>query len=108
LKGVDFGVNARQDRLEILESSTVKSAVSIYANWYITAVTAAAIEHALAGTWYRARIKGASTGHPCPAFSDAAVYAAAVSGGSIRFYLRIFSFHRYRNPSQTFFLAVRL
>jgi len=35
LKGVNFGAHARQDRLEMLESQTVKFAVSICANWYI-------------------------------------------------------------------------
>ena len=49
----------------------------------ITAVTAAATKQALAGTRYRARIKAVATRHPCPACSDAAVYAAPVSGGRI-------------------------
>jgi hypothetical protein len=38
-----------------------------------TAVTAAAIEHALAGALYGARIKGVFTRHPLPACPDAAV-----------------------------------
>jgi len=39
----------------------------------ITTVTAAAIKHALAGTRFRARIKGVSTVYPFSACSDAAV-----------------------------------
>jgi hypothetical protein len=35
LKGVNFGAHARQDPLEMLESWTVKLAVSVYANWSI-------------------------------------------------------------------------
>ena len=38
-----------------------------------TAVTAAAIEHALAGAMYGARIKGVSTRYPFSACPDAAV-----------------------------------
>ena len=41
----------------------------------ITAVTAAAIGHALAGARYKARIKGVLTGHACP---TPPWYAAAV------------------------------
>ena len=35
MKGVNFGAHARQERLEILESLTVKFVVSMYANWSI-------------------------------------------------------------------------
>ena len=65
----------------------------------ITAVTAAATKHTLAGARYRVRIKGVSTGHPCPACSDAAVVRCSrfrrpnlpVLPKSTRL-----SFHRYR------------
>ena len=78
----------------------------------MTAVTAAAIEHELAGIRYRARIKGVSTGHPRPACSDAAVYAAPVSGGRIhRFNLNLrVSLSTATGPVPDFspLLAVRL